>query len=80
MQRMTEKTANLQYNKGGRKLKGREILGCAKIRGAKIKGAKFKGAQNLMGIRYSNFSAHTPLTAPRSERLSVGQNITNAVT
>ena len=52
MPRMNENTANLQQNKGARKLKEREIWGCAKIRGAKIKGAKFKGTRILMGIRY----------------------------
>ena len=51
MPRMNEKTANLQQNQGARKLKGREILRCAKIRGAKIKDARFKGAQILMEIR-----------------------------
>ena len=37
MPRMNEKTANLQWNRDARKLKGREIWGCAKIRGEKIK-------------------------------------------
>ena len=49
-----EKTANLHQNKDARKLKGREIWGCAKIRGTKIEDAKPKGAWVLIGIRYSN--------------------------
>ena len=53
MPRMNGEMQNLQKNKGTRKLKGREILGCAKIRGAKINGAKIKGARKFIGIRYT---------------------------
>ena len=34
------KIENFQKSRGARKLKGREITGCAKIRGAKNGGAK----------------------------------------